>query len=126
MRLVERRTGTERCRLLRISRAGCAVLSTYRSFARTGEHRFVPPEFAPNDFTSSLAYAIGFRDWAYRQRAVDALRLSKGDRVVEIGCGTGRKCLRMVRSNGHHTPGELTRSVLLPVVGSASNVATSS
>jgi demethylmenaquinone methyltransferase/2-methoxy-6-polyprenyl-1,4-benzoquinol methylase len=46
--------------------------------------------FAPHDFTSSLAYAIGFRDWAYRQKAVDALRLAKGDRVAEIGCGTGR------------------------------------
>jgi demethylmenaquinone methyltransferase/2-methoxy-6-polyprenyl-1,4-benzoquinol methylase len=45
---------------------------------------------APRDVVSSLAYAIGFRDGAYRQKAVDLLCLSIGDRVVEIGCGTGR------------------------------------
>ena len=37
--------------------------------------------FAPHDFASSLAYVIGFRDWAYRQRAVDLLGLAQGDRV---------------------------------------------
>ena len=45
---------------------------------------------APNDFVSHLACLIGFRDSAYRRKAVDALALSSGDRVVEIGCGTGR------------------------------------
>ncbi len=56
--------------------------------------------FAPHDFTSSLAYAIGFRDWAYRRRAVDALRLATGDRVVEIGCGTGRNFALLERAVG--------------------------
>jgi demethylmenaquinone methyltransferase/2-methoxy-6-polyprenyl-1,4-benzoquinol methylase len=55
---------------------------------------------APHDFTSSLACAIGFRDWAYRQRAVDLLRLTKGDRVVEIGCGTGRNFSLLERAVG--------------------------
>jgi demethylmenaquinone methyltransferase/2-methoxy-6-polyprenyl-1,4-benzoquinol methylase len=56
--------------------------------------------FAPHDFTSSLAYVIGFRDWAFRQRAVDVLRLAKGDRVVEMGCGTGRNFALLERAVG--------------------------
>ena len=56
--------------------------------------------FAPNDFISSLAYVIGFRDWAYRQRAVDVLRLAKGDRVVDMGCGTGRNFALLERAVG--------------------------
>src|SRR5438128_12303251 len=56
--------------------------------------------FAPHDFTSSLAYAIGFRDWSYRRKAVDALQLAKDDRVVEIGCGTGRNFPLLERAVG--------------------------
>jgi demethylmenaquinone methyltransferase/2-methoxy-6-polyprenyl-1,4-benzoquinol methylase len=56
--------------------------------------------FAPHDFTSSLAYAVGFRDWAYRRRAVDLRRLANGDRVVELGCGTGRDCSLLERAVG--------------------------
>jgi demethylmenaquinone methyltransferase/2-methoxy-6-polyprenyl-1,4-benzoquinol methylase len=41
------------------------------------------------DFTANLYYLIGFREWAYRRRAVEALGLQPGDTVVEIGCGTG-------------------------------------
>ena len=41
------------------------------------------------DFTANLYYLIGFREWAYRRKAVRQLRLSPGDTVVEIGCGTG-------------------------------------
>jgi demethylmenaquinone methyltransferase/2-methoxy-6-polyprenyl-1,4-benzoquinol methylase len=41
------------------------------------------------DFTAQLYYLVGFREWAYRKKAVDALALKSGDTVVEIGCGTG-------------------------------------
>jgi demethylmenaquinone methyltransferase/2-methoxy-6-polyprenyl-1,4-benzoquinol methylase len=39
--------------------------------------------------TANLYYLIGFREWAYRNMAVDALGLKAGGTVVEIGCGTG-------------------------------------
>lgn len=41
------------------------------------------------DWTANLYYLIGFREWAYRRRAVAALRLRPGDTVVEMACGTG-------------------------------------
>ncbi|HKK27792.1 MAG TPA: methyltransferase domain-containing protein [Gemmatimonadota bacterium] len=41
------------------------------------------------DLTANLYYLMGFREWAYRKRAVEALRLRPGDTVVEICCGTG-------------------------------------
>jgi demethylmenaquinone methyltransferase/2-methoxy-6-polyprenyl-1,4-benzoquinol methylase len=68
--------------------------------SRTGSDARLLRTFAPHDFMSSLAYVIGFRDWAYRQRAVDVLRLAKGDRVVEIGCGTGRNFALLERAVG--------------------------
>lgn len=41
------------------------------------------------DVTANLYYLLGFREQAYRKRAVRALGLRPGDTVVEIGCGTG-------------------------------------
>jgi len=41
------------------------------------------------DITANLYYLFGFREWAYRRKAVQALRLRPGDTVVEVGCGTG-------------------------------------
>lgn len=41
------------------------------------------------DFTAQLYYLAGFREWAYRTKAVEALALKRGDTVVELGCGTG-------------------------------------
>jgi len=41
------------------------------------------------DITANLYYLIGFREWSYRKSAVTALNLTRGDTVVEIGCGTG-------------------------------------
>jgi ubiquinone/menaquinone biosynthesis C-methylase UbiE len=54
-----------------------AVLGVYRKRAR----RY--------DLTANAHYLLGFREWAYRRRAVAALGLQPGDTVVEIGCGTG-------------------------------------
>jgi len=41
------------------------------------------------DISANLYYLIGFREYAYRRKAVAALNLQPGDTVVEIGCGTG-------------------------------------
>jgi ubiquinone/menaquinone biosynthesis C-methylase UbiE len=41
------------------------------------------------DLTANLYYLVGFREWDYRRKAVQALNLNRGDTVVEIGCGTG-------------------------------------
>ncbi len=41
------------------------------------------------DFTAQLYYLAGFREWAYRKKAVAALALKPGDTVVELCCGTG-------------------------------------
>jgi ubiquinone/menaquinone biosynthesis C-methylase UbiE len=41
------------------------------------------------DLTAKAYYLLGFREWAYRKRAIEALGLQRGDMVVEIGCGTG-------------------------------------
>jgi len=41
------------------------------------------------DFTANLYYLLGFREYAYRKRAIELLDLKAGDTVVEIGCGTG-------------------------------------
>ena len=41
------------------------------------------------DFVTQLYYLAGFRVWAYRKAAINALALRRGDTVVEFGCGTG-------------------------------------
>ncbi|GJL53054.1 MAG: hypothetical protein NPIRA02_01860 [Nitrospirales bacterium] len=41
------------------------------------------------NFTANLYYLIGFREYAYRQMAVNELHLKPGQTVVEVGCGTG-------------------------------------
>lgn len=41
------------------------------------------------DFTANLYYLIGYREWGYRKKAVEALALEPGDTVLEIACGTG-------------------------------------
>jgi len=41
------------------------------------------------DLTANLYYLIGFREYAYRRKAIQSLGLRRGDTVVEISCGTG-------------------------------------
>jgi demethylmenaquinone methyltransferase/2-methoxy-6-polyprenyl-1,4-benzoquinol methylase len=41
------------------------------------------------DLTANLYTLAGFREQAYRRRAVQALGLRRGDTVLELGCGTG-------------------------------------
>jgi ubiquinone/menaquinone biosynthesis C-methylase UbiE len=41
------------------------------------------------DWTTLCLYFAGFRHWAYRKRAIQSLALEPGDRVVDLGCGTG-------------------------------------
>jgi demethylmenaquinone methyltransferase/2-methoxy-6-polyprenyl-1,4-benzoquinol methylase len=41
------------------------------------------------DLVANLYYLIGFREIAYRKKAVAALNLKPGDTVIEIACGTG-------------------------------------
>jgi len=41
------------------------------------------------DFSANLYYLLGIREFAYREIAVESLKLKHGDTVVEIGCGTG-------------------------------------
>jgi len=36
------------------------------------------------DVTTDLFYLIGFREWAYRKQAVEALKLKPGDTVLRI------------------------------------------
>ncbi len=53
------------------------------------------------DITANLYYLIGFREGAYRKKAVDALNLQRGDTVVEIGCGTGMNFSLLQQAIGH-------------------------
>lgn len=41
------------------------------------------------DLSANAYYLAGFREWAYRARAVGALQARPGDTIVELGCGTG-------------------------------------
>lgn len=52
------------------------------------------------DFTANLYYLLGFREWRFRRRAVDALRLAPGATAVEIGCGTGLNFTLLQRAVG--------------------------
>lgn len=67
------------------------------------------------DFTANLYYLLGFREWAYRKKAVAALNLKPGDTVVEIGCGTGLNfslLQRVIGDTGRIIGVDLTEAML--------------
>jgi len=41
------------------------------------------------NLTANLYYLFGYREYAYRKKAVEALNLSEGDSVIDLCCGTG-------------------------------------
>ena len=53
------------------------IIQTYRKRA------------ANYDYTANLYYLFGYREWAYRRIAIQALKLQTGDTVLELACGTG-------------------------------------
>jgi len=64
---------------------------------------------------ANLYYLLGFREFAYRKKAVLALDLRPGAVVVEIGCGTGLNfglLRRGVGSEGRIIGVDLTREML--------------
>lgn len=52
------------------------------------------------DVTSHLYWLLGYRLDRYRREGVDALKLARGDTVVEIGCGTGHNLPLLVNAVG--------------------------
>ena len=70
---------------------------------------------AKYDISANLYYLIGIREFAYRKKAVSALKLERGDTVVEIGCGTGlnfRLLREQVGSEGKIISVDLTAEML--------------
>jgi demethylmenaquinone methyltransferase/2-methoxy-6-polyprenyl-1,4-benzoquinol methylase len=67
------------------------------------------------DISANLYYLLGIREFAYRKKAVGALKLERGDTVVEIGCGTGlnfRLLREQVGSEGKIIGVDLTAEML--------------
>lgn len=53
------------------------IINAYRKYA------------SPYDFAVKLYRLLGIKIGKYRKMTINALELSKGDTVVELGCGTG-------------------------------------
>ena len=67
------------------------------------------------NFTANAYYLLGFREFAYRKAAIQALNLKRGDTVVEIGCGTGlnfRRLMEAIGSKGKLIGVDLTPEML--------------
>ncbi len=52
------------------------------------------------DYFVKIYPLIGFRMENYRSRAVELLRLKRGDCIVELGCGTGLNFSRIIKQIG--------------------------
>ncbi len=52
------------------------------------------------DVTSHAYALLGYRLDEYRKRGIEALGLHPGDRVVELGCGTGANFARLEAAIG--------------------------
>lgn len=52
------------------------------------------------DITSRVYGLLGYRLDAYRRRGIELFALHSGDKVVEIGCGTGANFARLERTIG--------------------------
>lgn len=66
------------------------------------------------DLTSNLYYLVGVPVRKYRKEAVNALALRRGDRVLEIACGTGLNFSLLEQAVGEE--GQLTGVDLTPAM----------
>ncbi|MFO7607128.1 MAG: class I SAM-dependent methyltransferase [Desulfurivibrionaceae bacterium] len=85
------------------------------ALSKDGLRKLYRKRAAAYDFTANLYYLIGFREAAYRKKAVAALALEPGDTVVEIGCGTGLNfgyLLREIGESGRLVGVDLTDAML--------------
>jgi len=69
------------------------VVTSYRKYAKN------------YDFAVKLYRLLGLDIDKFRKMAIDALELSRGDTVVELGCGTGLNFARVINAIG--TEGKL-------------------
>jgi demethylmenaquinone methyltransferase/2-methoxy-6-polyprenyl-1,4-benzoquinol methylase len=85
------------------------------AFSKTHIAHLYHRRAARYDFSANLYYLLGFREHAYRKKAVAALELNPGDTVVELGCGTGLNfplLQRAVGPQGKIIGVDLTREML--------------
>lgn len=78
--------------VLRLRREGIADLDLLTAVEQTGRTRFVPPQYAPDAYSSrTIPLDCGsFMEGAdFAVKVLDRLHLKPGQRVMEIGTGSG-------------------------------------